>query len=143
MTELRNERMADNLKYWFLFHLKKKAKLIPESSEEVDLFVCLGFFVSIENFSLIWRRHFCRWRAANFDLCLALMVIEQWRFFSVPHLLWHGASVYNGHLRGHMTFTSIAALLAVELSLPVFTIKIWKKGRKRVWEKRWPELWRN
>ena len=28
--------------------------------------------------------------AANFDLCLALMANEQWGFFSVPHLLWHG-----------------------------------------------------
>ena len=38
---------------------------------------------------------------ANFDLCLALMTIEQWGFFSMSHLLWHGASVvYNGHLRG-------------------------------------------
>ena len=37
-------------------------------------------------------------RAANFDLCSALMTTEQWGFFSVPHLLWHGASAYNGHL---------------------------------------------
>ena len=26
----------------------------------------------------------------------ALMAIEQCRFLSAPHLLWHGASVYNG-----------------------------------------------
>ena len=25
------------------------------------------------------------------------------RFFSVPHWLWHGASVYNGHLQGPVT----------------------------------------
>ena len=43
---------------------------------------------------------FNQWRAANFYLCSALRAIEQWGFFSVPHLLWHGASVYNGHLRG-------------------------------------------
>ena len=67
------------------------------------LFACLGFIVPLENFSLIWRRHHYRWRAANFDLCSALMAIEQWGFFSLPHLLWHGASVYNGHLRGPMT----------------------------------------
>ena len=47
------------------------------------LFVCL-FFVPLENFSLIWRHHHCRWRAANFDLCSALIVIEQWGCFSVP-----------------------------------------------------------
>ena len=27
----------------------------------------------------------------------ALVAIEQWDFFSVPHLLWQGASVYNGY----------------------------------------------
>ena len=57
------------------------------------------------NSSLIWRRHHYRWRAANFYLFSALMAIEQWRFFSVPHLLWHGASVYNGHIRGPVTLT--------------------------------------
>ena len=58
------------------------------------LFVCFEFFsVSLENFSLIWKRHQCRWRAANFYLCSALIAIGLWGFFSVPHLLWHGASV--------------------------------------------------
>ena len=85
------------------------------------LFVCLEFIVPLENFSLIWRRHHYRWRAEIFYLCSALMAIEQWGFFCVPHLLWHGASVYNGHLRGPVTLTPIAERLAVELSLPVFT----------------------
>ena len=71
--------------------------------------------------ALRWNWNLCRWRASNFDLCSALMAIEQWGFFSVPHLLWHGASVYNGHLRGPMILTPIAERLAVELSLPVFT----------------------
>ena len=71
--------------------------------------VCL---VPLENFSLIWRRHHYRWRAAHFDPCSALMTIEQWGFLSVTHLLWHGASVYNGHLRGstHDTHTYRRAL---------------------------------
>ena len=69
----------------------------------ICLFVCLtclfGYIVPLENFSLIWRRHHYRWRAVNFDLCSTLMAIEQWRFFSVPHLLCiYCASVYNGHL---------------------------------------------
>ena len=52
------------------------------------------------------------------------MAIEQWWFFSVPHLriLWHGTSVYNGHLRGPVTLTPIAARLAV-LSLPVVRLR--------------------
>ena len=61
-----------------------------------SLFVCLKFW-------LIWRRHHYQWRAANFDLCSALMAIEQWVFFSVPHLLW-----YNGHLQGPVTLAPFA-----------------------------------
>ena len=55
------------------------------------LVVCLEFIVPLENFSLHYR-----WRAANFDLGSALNVFEQWGFFSVPHLLWHGTSYYMG-----------------------------------------------
>ena len=54
-------------------------------------------------------------------LCLASMAIEQCAFLSVPHLLCHGTSVYNGHLQGpvRVTLTRVAERLAVELSLPV------------------------
>ena len=48
----------------------------------------------------------------------ALMAIEQWGFFSVPHLFWHGASVYDSHLRGPLTLRPFAERLVVELSLP-------------------------
>ena len=89
-------------------------------------FVCLGFVVPLEICSLIciWRRHLYLWRAANFDLCSALMTIDQWGFFSVSHLPWHGTSVYNGHLRGPVTLTPIAERLAGELSLPVLTCQV-------------------
>ena len=96
-------------------------KALDKDGLFVCLFVCLELFVPLENFSLIWRRHHCLWRAANIDLCSVLTAIEQWGFFSVPHLMWHGASVYNGHLRGPVTLTPIAERLAVELSLPVLT----------------------
>ena len=49
------------------------------------------------------------------------MAIEQWRFFNVPHHLWHGPILYNGHLQGTVTHTPIAKRLAVEQSQPVFT----------------------
>ena len=55
--------------------------------------IFVEFFVPLENFSLIWRCHLCRWRAANFNLSSALVAIEHWGFFSLPYLLWHGASV--------------------------------------------------
>ena len=79
----------------------------------------LCLFVSLENFSIIWRRHHCHRRATNFDLCSAITAIEQWGFFKVPHPLWHGAFVYNGHLWGPVKHTPIAERLVVELSLPV------------------------
>ena len=41
------------------------------------LFVCMWFNVPLEKFSLIWRRHHNRWRAAIFNLYSALMAIEQ------------------------------------------------------------------
>ena len=47
-------------------------------------------------------------------------------FFSLPHLLWQGASVYNGHLGEPMTLTPIAKRLGVERSLPVFTNKVFR-----------------
>ena len=88
----------------------------------LSLVCCLfGVFVSLENFSLIWRRHYYRWRTAKFDLCSARMAIEQWGFFSVPHLLWQEAYVYNGHLHGPVTLKPDAERLAVDLSLPDFT----------------------
>ena len=74
----------------------------------IYLIVSVGFCVPLENFSLVWQRHNCRWRAANSYLCSALMAIEQWGFFSEPSLLWHRISVYNVHLRGpvNLTFSS-------------------------------------
>ena len=74
----------------------------------IDWFV-LGFSGPLENFSLIWRRHHCRWRATNFDLCSALMAIEQWGIFNVPHLLWHGQTLFNDHLRGPVIHTCCRA----------------------------------
>ena len=52
----------------------------------ICLFVCMEFNVPLENFSVIWWRHHYRLRTANFKLCSTLIAIEQWGFFSVPHL---------------------------------------------------------
>ena len=40
---------------------------------------------SWENYSLICRPQHCRWRAANFDFCSALMAIEHWGFCDTGH----------------------------------------------------------
>jgi hypothetical protein len=55
----------------------------------------LQFYVPLKNFSLIWRRHHCRWRAAKFRPMLGAQIrsFEQGVIFIAPHLLWHGASV--------------------------------------------------
>ena len=61
----------------------------------VCFFVCLfgvyrptrGFFTHRETSPLLAKG--CKF----WPICSALMAIEQWGFFCVPHLLWHGASV--------------------------------------------------
>ena len=99
-------------RHW-LFHNSKWEKSLSPLWDWMVLFVCLWILVPLKNFSLILRRHLYLWRTANFNLCSALMAIEQWGFFSMPHLTWHGASMYNGPV----TFTPIAEPLAVKLSL--------------------------
>ena len=91
------------------------------------LFIYLGFFVPVDNFSLIWRRHHYRWRSANVDVYSVFMAIEQWGFFSVPHLMWHGPTLYSCHFRGPVALTPVAERLAVELSLPVLTSKVCRR----------------
>ena len=117
--------MRDNTEKASTWNTKAVIAIGPDTRSCIvskSVFVYLGFIVPLENFLLIWRRHYYWWRALNVDLCLALMAIEQWGFFSVPHLLWQGASIYNGHLRS-VTLSTIAKHLAVELSLPVFMTK--------------------
>ena len=101
-----------NLKYTLIFYIYVQAEC---------LYVCLGFIIPLKRFSFILRCHHYLWKAVYFDICSALMAIEHWGFFSMPHLLWHEASVYNGHLRGPVTLTHIVENSAVERSLPVFT----------------------
>ena len=76
------------------------------------LFVCVWFFVPLEIFH---SYEYGLFTIANFYLCSAIS--RAVRFFTVPHLLLQGASVYNGHHRVPVTFTPIAERLAVELSL--------------------------
>ena len=78
-----------------VFHYKDKFGVF--SSWPSVKQACL--FVPIESFSLILRRHHYWWRTSKFDLSKALIVIEQWRFISVPQL-WHETSFYDGDLRG-------------------------------------------
>ena len=94
-----------------------------------SVFVCLFVWVyrPTLDFSLIWRNHHCRWRAVNFHLCSAFMAIEQWGFSNASHLVWHGPTFYNWHIRGPVTLTPHAEGLLVELSLCVFTNQVCRK----------------
>ena len=81
---------------WLLTFMWVAGGILSEFySQCLSCCICLGVFVPLNNFSLIWRRYHYRWRAANFDLFSALMTFEQWGYFSVSHLLWQWASVYN------------------------------------------------
>ena len=80
----------------------------------VDLFVCLGFLVLLENFFTHMETSPSLVKGCKFWPMLGIHAIEQWKFFSVPHLLWYGTSVYNSHLRGPVTLSVIAERLAVE-----------------------------
>ena len=59
-----------------------------------------------------------------FDLYSALLAIEQCGIsnVNVPHLLWHGLTLDNGHIQRPVTLTPVGESLVVELSKPVLTI---------------------
>ena len=76
------------------------------------MFVCLFFYVCLFVVFCPTREIFPHMetsplsvKGCKFLLCLALVAIEQWGYFSMPHLLWHGASVYNVHFRGPVTLS--------------------------------------
>ena len=99
--------------------------LEPEQQQAISLVaaesflsVCLTFFRPIREFFT----HLETSPLPVKDLCSTLMAVVQWGSLGVPHLLWHGTFVYNGHLRGPVILTPNAERLAVELSLLVLTI---------------------
>ena len=52
----------------------------------VCLFVCMLFFIPLEDCSLMWK-YFCQWGAANLDLSSTIAAIAKWEFFNVPQSL--------------------------------------------------------
>ena len=84
------------------------------------LLVCLLWDCrSTGGFSLICRPHQTGEVLPNLTYARRSWPLSS-RFFCVTHLLCHGASVYNGYLRGPVTLTSNSERLAGELSLSVF-----------------------
>ena len=106
VNEKKNKRRAK---------LKKKINLEQRgvSSETINLFVW-GFSSQSRIFHSFWDVTITAERLLlTYAHNLINMTIEQWGFFSVPHLLWHGTSVYNSHPRGSVTLIHIAEHLAV------------------------------
>ena len=68
---------------------------------------CLGFFCPTRIHSY-WVVTITGEELQILEICSALMAIEQSGFFSVPHLLRQGSSVYNGNIRGSVTLTLIS-----------------------------------
>ena len=74
-------------------------------SKLYKIFVCLGFFCPLENFSLILRCHYYRWRAANLTYARHSWPSSSERSLRCHTYLDTGHSVSNGHLRAPMTHT--------------------------------------
>ena len=97
-----------------------------DSSHKI-LFVCLEFFVPLERiFPSYGNVTIADEGLQIWPMLGTHMAIELWGFLSVPHLLWHGASIYNGHIGGPVTLTPIAKHL--ELSLPVYDLVLSRLG---------------
>lgn len=79
---------------------------------KIWFFSCLGFLVLHENVSLIWRGNHYPWRSGYFDLCSALINIEQWEFFS----LGHGSFVYKIISHGIYMYTCSRAFGSVNIN---------------------------
>ena len=84
-------------------------------------FVCLGF--PLENFSLIWRRHHFRWRAAHPDPCWALsegflarhIYCDTWH----PFIIVISEDQWQSHLLPSVCQCSYHYLFLYVMSLPM------------------------
>ena len=80
----------------------------------VCLFACLfGVFRPTGEFFTHLETSWLPVKGCSFWPILALIAIKQWGYLSVPHLLWHGASVYDGHLREPVKLTPISVFGSV------------------------------
>ena len=70
-------------------YIDSNDRFFAKTSRLRCLVVCLWLNVPLKNISLIWKRH-----RLKKGLCLASMASRQGGIFIVPHLLWHGASVF-------------------------------------------------
>ena len=90
------------------------------------LLFCLGFFVLLENFSLIWRRHHDGQGLQMFTYARHLWPLSREGEGSLACQSYcdTGHPLINVISEDPMTLTSIAERLTVELSLPVLTTQV-------------------
>ena len=124
--------------YWsnpFIYPHKKKNQDCEDLQSSL---VCLFLFVwGLSSHSkffnlVIWRRHHYRWRAAHFDLCAALMAIEQWGFTNCdmghPFIMVRDTHTYcRAFSSGAVTtcfynmiiFTTLMLLISIATQVPL------------------------
>jgi hypothetical protein len=65
----------------------------------IDWLIIYGFTSRSRIFHLYWDVTIAGEGLQNLGLCSALRALEQGGIFIVPHLLWHGTSVFSGLIR--------------------------------------------
>ena len=84
--------------------------LVPFYKRLMLCLFALGFFPPTRDFFTRMETSPLPVKGCKFWPMLDTHGHEQWGFFSVPHILWHGASVYNGHLRGPIKLTLLPSV---------------------------------
>ena len=116
-----------NWKVWYIvaYHVRENSIDFQDisyvnihNSLLIDHFVV---FCPVENISLILRRHHCRWRAANLDLCLALMAFSSEGSLACHTCCDTGPPFLRSYPKDPWFSLLNAELLAKEQSLPIFT----------------------
>jgi hypothetical protein len=90
--------------------------------------ICLFVYSHMSNFfSYLVAVTIVGDRSANLGLCSALRAFEQGRIFIMPHLLWHGTSVYmvSSERPTHMSHSGIRTLYTRIEVLNLYLITIW------------------
>jgi hypothetical protein len=72
--------------------LARSWHMYPRTARWRWIWLIVLFQVKCENFSYVWESHHYRWRLHNSAIFSVLWDLKQG---VVPHLLWHGASVFG------------------------------------------------
>jgi hypothetical protein len=80
------------------------------------------FYVPLKNFSLIWRHHHIRWRAANLDLCLELTSFRSEGSFTCHTNCDTGPPFLRSYPKDPWFYLLSAVLLAKEQWLPILNV---------------------